>query len=209
MRRAILTIGLAVLFLGLGRPAQAEWVTIQIEGVVDYVEDFGDYLGGQIIEGSVMTGWYKYDMDVSDSDSSLKVGNYWQNNSPAEIYFEIEGFVFRSDPDNLNIIIEMVNDYPSGDSYLVGSSHNLSITPDIPVQGITLGFNDYSGNALSSDALPATAPNLQDWQENSFSISSDRNFNFSGTIYSAVPEPATLLFLSLGTVGLYFRKSHK
>jgi len=213
MRRIILTIGLAVLLFDLARTAQAEWVTIQIEGVIDYVEDYGNYLGGKVNVGSTMTGWYTYDTTVPDSEPWEKVGRYKQNNSPAGIHFDTEGFSFNTTPDSLDFYVDITNDNAHylgdfQDVYQIGSSYdNLPFKEGVPIDGIGLGLLDYSGNALSSDALPITIPNLQDWQENGFWVGSDRNFNIRGTITAMVPEPASILILSFGALSLFTRKA--
>jgi len=95
----VLTMGVVgVVVLGLlALPAQAELVTINIEGVVDTVEDDGNYLDGQVNPGNIITGWYTYDTDTPDSNPDDPVqGNYWHYTSPFGISLTIDSFSFKA-----------------------------------------------------------------------------------------------------------------
>ena len=97
-------------------PAQSEYITIGITGIVDSVEDLGEgdgYLDGLIHIGDSITGYYTYDTDTLDSNpSSPGVGDYWHYSAPAGIFLTIGPFEFQTDPGNVNFLIEMSNDYP-------------------------------------------------------------------------------------------------
>jgi hypothetical protein len=214
MRRVIITIGLAVLMIGFGKTTQADWVTIQVEGMVDRVEDYGNYLGGKVIVGSKMTGWYTYDTSVPDTEPWEKVGHYPQNNSPAGIHFEIEGFSFNSNHNALDFHLDITNDNAAylgdyQDVYQFRSYGNMPFIEGVPINFIGMELLDYSGNALSSDALPTMAPNLDLWQWNGLDIISDRKFGIGAHITSAIPEPGSLALLIIGTLSLYSRKTTK
>jgi hypothetical protein len=181
-------------------PANATLITIQIEAVVDSVQDYGNYLEGQINPGDIITGYYIYESTTPDSNPSLDVGDYEHYISPFGIFLSVSGFDFETDPTNVDFFVEVVNNYPSGDYYLVGSSDNLSLSNGTLVDRISWQLDDYTGYALSSDALPTTPPALDDWQSNILNISGDRTFGIWAHVTSAVPEPTTFLLLSLGSL---------
>jgi hypothetical protein len=212
MRRAIITIGLAVLMLGLGKTTQAEWITIQIEGVVDYVSDFGNHLQGKVDVGDIITGWYTYNTATPDSSPlDPAQGNYWYYSAPAGVSLQINELIFKTDFENVQFQMAMRNDIPTNgyDIYAFNSFNNTTSVNETLIDSINWQLIDYEGNALSSDVLPISAPHLGLWESNRFGIVSDRSFIIGGYIISAVPEPTTLLFLALGTLGIYLRKIPK
>jgi len=213
MRRAIITIGLAVLFLGLGRPAQAEWVTIQIEGVVDDISDHGNYLTGKVNIGDTITGWYTYDTSTPDTfpyqAGNEYRGDYWHNSAPAGVSVFINDLEFKTDPLNVQFLMSITNaGYTySTDDYGLLSYNNISNMEGVSTDIISLALEDYSGTALSSDALPTAPPNLNLWQFNDLMVSGGQNFGISGRVTYIVPEPATLFLFSFGALGLLTRKA--
>ncbi|WP_411725854.1 PxKF domain-containing protein [Methyloglobulus sp.] len=81
------------------------------------------------------------------------------------------GLRFRTNPDNVNFSLLVVNDHYNGyDSYSVFSAPNLLEVPppqssSYPIGTIGFQLSDSTMNALSSDALPTTPPFLDDWQQ--------------------------------------------
>jgi len=191
-------VGVCVLTL-VALPVQAELVTINIEGVVDTVEDDGYYLDGQIHIGDIITGWYTYDTDTPDTNPSDNVGDYEHSTSPYGVHLTVGGFTFMTDPTNVDFLLELVNDYPSGDSYLFHSYNNLDLGNGASVDMITWDLDDSTGGTLYSDDLSQTAPNLASWDGNELRIHGERvGYLIDGHVTSAVPEPATILTLFVG-----------
>jgi len=192
-------------------PAEATLITIEIEAVVDAVGDDGNYLEGKINPGDLITGFYIYETTTPDSSPDDPVqGNYWHYASPAGIALTVGGVNFMTDPFNIEFRVVIRNNTPSGnDIYGVESSNNLPLPNGTSVNEISWVLNDSTGSALSSDALPTTAPVLDNWQTNILNIGGGpgghgQSFGILGHVTSAIPEPATVLIFGLG--GLFLRK---
>jgi len=179
-------------------------VTISIEAVVDTVEDEGNYLEGQILPGNIITGYYTYESTTPDSNPLLNGGRYEYLTPPYGIFLSVGGFDFQTDPANVDFILEITNDYPPNDDYLVRSYSNIPLPNGTLVERISWWLNDDSGAALVSTELPVTAPVLSNWPLNNLTIVSDRTFNIDAHVTSAIPEPGTILIFCLG--GLFLRK---
>ena len=181
--------------------AEATLITIEIEGVVDSVWDEGNYLEGKIKRGDIINGTYIYNSDTPDSAEEPWLGKYEYFQDPYGIILEVRGFRFETDPTNVTFNIYVSNDRisPSGDIYNIVSNNNLPLSSGTPVTSIWWQLNDNTGSALLSDALPTTAPVLDNWQANVLDISGYRTFGIQGHVISAIPEPATILLFGLGT----------
>jgi len=190
-------------------PAKAALITVEIEAVVDSVSDDGNYLEGKIKVGDIITGFYLYDSTTPDSNPSPYIGMYEHYTLPYGIKLSIGGFVFQSDPDDVDFLVSVGNaggPY-SMDNYLIASRNNLSLSNGAPVDRISWQLDDPTGTALSSDALPTAPPVLDDWQSVfGLRISADRMWGIDAHVTSAIPEPSTMLFLGLGTVLLKKRQ---
>jgi len=119
----------------------------------------------------VITGTYIYDSTVPDTNDSPTVGDYISSTSPFGITLNVGGLVFRTDPNNVEFWVEIVNNHgnPASDNYLIRSYNNIF---DIPVPSeistdIVWQLNDPTLNALSSDELPTVPPVLPDWDSSS------------------------------------------
>jgi len=192
--------------------AKAALITIEIEAVVDSVTDDGNFLEGKISPGDTITGWYIYDTSTPDSSSLPTVGDYWHYAIPSGVSLAVGDFEFKTDPDNVRFMVEIVNDHSVAkwDNYLIYSYNNLPLPNGTLVYGISWQLDDPTGQALSTTELPTTAPILDDWQ----SIYGLRllggpgghgpSFSIWAHVTSAVPEPASIILLGLG--GLLIRK---
>jgi len=175
-------------------------VTISIEAVVDTVEDEGNYLEGQILPGNIITGYYTYESTTPDTNPEDPVlGNYWHYSPPAGVFLTVGGFNFYTDNTNTNFRIVIRDNTPSDDIYGFESTVNLPLPNGTIVDEIYWSLKDYTASVLSSDLLPTTAPNLNQWDENLLSINGEKGtFGIGAHVISAVPEPATLLLFSFG-----------
>ncbi len=210
----VLTMGVVgVCVLTLVAPlANAELITIQIEGVVDTVEDDGDYLEDQIHVGDIITGYYVFDSDTPDQDwlwgeESPSIGRYHYFEAPYGVFLNVNGLVFETDLLNVNFLVGVSNDNPSGaDVYWITSYNNDALLNGTTVDSIGWQLEDPTGTILSSDALLVEAPHLLDWEFNHLRLDGERGeYMIHGHILSAVPEPCTLLFLGLGILSVVRR----
>ena len=146
----------------------AETVSIGIIGEVADVNDPGGVLSGAIKKGDVVTGVYVYDSATPDTNTSPTVGDYRHTTAPHGITLKIGKFTFRTDPNNVDFLVEIVNSHgsPPRDNYLLRSYNNIF---DVPVpesseSHISWQLDDPTATALGSKALPTKPPRLKDWQ---------------------------------------------
>ena len=181
--------------------AQATLITIDIEAVVDSVSDEGDYLEGNIEAGDIITGFYTYDSSVT----RLPGERYQFDSAPCGVFLSAGGFDFETDPSNVYLEMGIGNDLSWGDTYFFISFSNLPLSNGTVVDGISWSLKDPSGTALSSDALPTTAPILDQWGDNRLRLHGERGqYIVDAHVTSAIPEPATIILISIG--GLLLRK---
>ena len=149
-------------------------ITIKIEGKVYEVNDPNNLLGGAIKVNDIIKGKYTYDSNAIDTDPDPKLGIYWYYSSPCGMEVKIGGLVFKTDLTNVRFGIGVQNNkisppYP-GDAMEIGSGNNSNLSNGLTVDVIDWGLYDPSGTALSSDALPTTAPVLSDWNQSTYSL---------------------------------------
>lgn len=198
------------LFL-LIHPAHAKLVPIAITAEVTHFAYLDDFFEGRINVGDLVTGVYIYDLSTPDSDPSPG-GLYVHDAPPAGITLTAGGLVFMTDPENVEFIVKIENNYPAvfgpRDSYIFNSLNNLPLSNGFAVERITLSIVDNTGSAISSSALPTTAPVLDDWETGRYDLYVECTygtpfaftFAFDAHLTSAVliPEPATILLLIFG-----------
>jgi hypothetical protein len=210
-------IAIMAILCGLGVPlpsADAALITIDITATVDSVTDDGPgdgWLDGLISPGSIITGSYTYESSTADSNPSSTVGHYWHYATPAGISLSVSGLDFTTDPANVQFLVGVVNDGTSGglhDSYWIYSYNNLSLSNGPSVDAVIWALEDPTASALSTDALPTSPPVLDDWQSVlGLRLEGEKGGYFvDATVTSAVPEPATILLLAIGTLTLRKRK---
>jgi len=200
--KKILTI-MVVCFCGLifwPGAAQAALITIDIEAVVDSVMDEGNYLEGKIKAGDIITGFYTYD----SSATRLPGDRYEFYSAASGVVLSVGGFDFKTDASSVYFEMGIGNDLSWGDTYFFISFNNVPLFNGAPVDYISWQLDDLTGNALASDALPITSPVLEDWQGNRLRLEADRTYFIDGHVTSAIPDPATILLLTIG--GLFLRK---
>jgi hypothetical protein len=159
---------MALLVAGVLTPSPAfaaANVTVTFTAVVESVDDFGNVLGGSINPQDVITGTYTYKLSTRDGQPRTpKIGDYYHNTAPYGINVQAGGMTFKTDPANVNFLVEIVNDYNGYDNYLLRSYNNAPLSADTTVDHIAWQLDDPSQKALSSDKLPTRPPNLSDWQ---------------------------------------------
>jgi len=201
----------AAVFVALGLSVsvlEATIVEISLTAEITYIRD-ADQFDGQLQIGDIITGSYKYESTMPGSNPLLSVGDYEHYSPPYGISLTAGGFVFQTDPDNVDFLVEVVNNHyasPTQDDYGIISYNNLPLSNGVLVAHISWHLGDTSGTALSSDTLPTTAPVLDDW---SYSWGIDIHTGpkvghvaIGADVISVelVPEPTTLFLLGLGSL---------
>jgi hypothetical protein len=187
-------------------PTRGALITIEITAEVDSVDDPYGWLEGQINPGDTITGTYTYDSLTVDSSPLDPIqGNYSHYGPPAGISLSVGGFEFQTDPADVEFHLAIRNDIQPGgeDIYAIVSYKNLALSNGTLVEDIYWQLYDPTGDALSSDALPTTAPSLPDWEQNSLTLRGGTRlepFAVEAHVTSAVPEPATILLLAVGAM---------
>jgi len=136
----------------------------EFRAVVTDLSDFYGLLDRAISVGDTIEGFYSYDPSTPDADANPAVGDYEHFVSPYGIEVDAGGFQFRTDPANVDFLVELANDVSSTDSYLLRSYNNLPLSNGMLVDQVSWQLDDPTGTALSGDALPTSAPVLGEWQ---------------------------------------------
>jgi len=157
----------------VGAPSIATAVTpvsIDLTATVASVDDPNGFLGNRIHPGDDLVGTYTYDLSTPDTNTFPTVGDYWHTDPLFGITLSAGGFVFRTNPDNVSFLVEIVNDHgtPASDNYLLRSYNNVLDGPNLtnfaaPFH-ISWQLDDPSLTAISSTDLPAGPPVISAWQ---------------------------------------------
>lgn len=212
---------IAVLILFIASSGYA--LTVNISGEITEVFNStpsGDVFGGAITVGDTFTGYYTYDFTPDMEDHRTNISDYLFSSGNNGVYININGIEFRSDLANLSFLVEIANNYnltiphPQTDFFLWHSYNNVLVS-GIDINTISWTMSDYSGTALSNTELPTTALNLSDFPDgagynfditfNNFSDGIRGKVTFT-EIAPVVPEPLSIVLLSISTVLFWLRK---
>ncbi len=220
-----LTILLCMAFAG---SALATTITVEVTGIVDRVQTEDNFaLDGSVSIGTAMAGYYTYDSETPDLDSSTNDGSY----ELISISMIIGNYTFTHDPISLQsagIGVRLGDfSYNAGTSYPVFDGtimvDGLPKTYDEITWGDTIGYKGLtvmklvpsSPGIILDDSLPTSFPDLSVFDlATIFGVYfhgpsfGDGFFEISGDLTSltVIPEPATLLLFGLGAVILRKRK---
>jgi len=212
-KRAIVfycALAAAGIFLTIGGNARGDIIRVDMNGEVISVVDPMGLLGGQISVYDEMTGFYRFDTSTPDSEPlNSNQGDYQQTTAGCGISLNINGMLFASVTENMDVLIRVINDTDSKDSYLLNSTVNLPVAGDVTISSIRWQLEDGTGTALSSDALVAATP--WQWGSNVLEITF-RGAGGGGRIEAfisyteVVPEPASALMFSAGALFIGLRR---
>jgi hypothetical protein len=147
----------------------AEFLTVEVRTRVTHLYDPSGVLGGQVAEGQVVMGTYKYDIQVPDQAVDPYFGAYVQPYASLKLVAGM--LVFESEEVSGMQVARHVAVEPSrspGNSAAmlrIESATNKQLPNGASVAGIGFEFRDSTGQEPASDALPSTAPNLHNFSE--------------------------------------------
>lgn len=146
----------------------AEFLTVEVRSRVTHLYDPGGVLGGQVTEGQLVTGTYKYDLQVPDQATDPHVGAYHQPYASLKLVagtlvFESEDFA--GTPVARHVAVELSQPGNTAGMFRVESATNQPLPNGASVAGISFEFRDSTGQEPASDALPSTAPDLHKFSE--------------------------------------------
>lgn len=126
--------------------------------------DPGNLFNDQVKEGDTITGYYVHDRTTKDTNTDNTVGDYEHHSSPYGITVKAGNLEFKTDPKNVNFLVELVN-RDLDDHYLLRSYTNLPLANGASVEHISWQLDNDTGTAISSDSLKKapTPPKLDDW----------------------------------------------
>jgi len=207
MRGMARIVAVAFVVLGLSVSVlEATIVEISLTAEITYIKN-PDTFDGQLQIGDIITGSYKYESTTLDSSPLVTVGDYQHYSPPYGISLTAGGFVFQTDPDNVYFKVGVCDNHTGLDIYGIRSYNNLPLSNGVLIGDIEWQLDDSSSTALSSDALPTTAPVLNDWSYSwglyictGIQGGGDVAIDAEVTSVELVPEPATLFLLGLGTL---------
>ena len=217
MKARVFTI-LAVVMLFGACPAQAELITIQISGEITDVTTLNvpSSLAENINVGDTFIGTYTYDSATPDSEPDPQIGEYLHD-SPYGIVISVSGYEFKTTSNHTDQFVIEIHDNivdPIHDGYHLISLANIDLD-DLPSYKIEWTLADSTCTALSSTALPNTAPILNDWDWNSLIIGGSKRitegdywelFYIEGIVTQAIPEPMTGVLL---VAGIFFLRRRR
>ncbi len=142
-------------------------IGIRIFAKVFDVYDIANLLGGSIQINDVITGKYVYDSGTLDTNPDPIQGDYPHSSSSFGIKIYAGGFVFQTNPNDVDFIISIRNNYstPPSDYYGLASGKNIQLSNGMLVNLIWWMTADPSGLSFSSDALPTFALDMNNWYQ--------------------------------------------
>lgn len=165
--RPLLAITFLMTALCNSTPASAARVKIDITATVSLVDDPDNLLNHAVAPGDIVTGVYTYDSTAVDSNPLVEVADYRYTTAPNGIQLHVNGLIFATDPGNVDLLIELVDDYQGRDNFALLSYNNLfavSAPGPFTQNLIDWQLDDPTQTALSSVALPRNPPVLSNWQ---------------------------------------------
>ena len=174
-------------------------VTWQFAGEIRFVRDPDNFLAGAVTVGSPFSGSYTFESDTPDTETGIsRLGQY--DGALTGVSGQVGSLPFTTPMDS-DGMIEIQNDFSSStlDTYLA--------TTRIQFVNETLDFAiwllDGTGTAFTNDLLLLTPPDLDSFDVADFllvDLSEDIVLSLRGGLTMLVPEPGTLILVSLGLV---------
>jgi hypothetical protein len=165
--RAVLAAG----FLAtLGGVAQAQDVTVSFKGTITNSHSASpNNPVADVTVGMPFTGYYTYNLSTPDTHGWPTVGDYQHSSAPYGVTVTIGNRTFKTDPANVNFLIELCNDLYGTDNFVFHSYNNVE-SSGLPVSMISWGTYDPTQTVLTNTDLPSGPLNLSQWGQFGLSI---------------------------------------
>jgi hypothetical protein len=211
--RALVVIGFIVAAWAV--PTSAAIVTFSFTGTVDDYQFFGSDSNLDPFSaippsfGDPFSGTYTFESSTTDTNPNPSTGNYPVTGAPFALSLTLDGVTLTSGGAGGSLAIN-IQDSPGFDFY--------GVLAQLGTLSIELRLHDFTGTALSSDALPGVAPALAAFA--SHTVFADNSSDLEGgyqlmgglTALSCttgcvsggtVPEPGTLDLIALAVCSLF------
>ena len=201
--------------------ANAEQITVQIEGIFDDVSDVFGILPVTINLNDPFVGTYTYDTDQTPLTHIPDQSSYLYSTLPYGMRIEINGMIMETDPTDPDLLIQIADDKGSQDFYIVATRSVAPLSSGTEVEDIKWQLDDPTMNALSSHDISSIPPILADWPNINLTVfgskynadtSITEYFDLHGIVTSAtvvqttVPEPLSIILLLLTCLVGWIRK---
>jgi hypothetical protein len=158
-----------------------------------------------VLPGTEIRGEYTFNMATPDGNDDASVGDYWHYTAPYGMKLRVGNHLFQADPYNTQFLVEVVNDYFTGEDSFVLNSYNNRASSGLHPQYMAFTLQDFSMTAVNSTALFSTPPDLTRWNNgNSIEIQGfNQSFQIQGraTSITIAPDCGVNVPQSGGTVG--------
>jgi hypothetical protein len=142
-----------------------------------------------ITPGTPFVGSYRFNLATPDTAPGF-VGDFWHVSVPYGITVQIGTHVFRTDPANVSFLIEIADDLPQGDSYLV-RSFNSAPTDGVEVGAIGWQLDNPDHSAFTSTAVSNVVPDLAKFDQTNGGLTIEGP-GFSSLIRGVVTQIAAM-----------------
>jgi hypothetical protein len=200
----------SILFLlSFSNMVYADYVTFNFTGTVTSVDT---QLSGQFNTSQTLSGFYTFDSNTADIDADFNIGNYLKSLISLSVTIGNYTATLGLTPFNWITVwnYDPIDGVPFIDAYSVRSDKMTgnSINGLDPIQFV-LTFYDTTHNMINSDDLPLLPPNIPNYRHSwnlgfaQIDTPGTRADVFGEiTSLTLVPEPATILLISFGLIGL-------
>ncbi len=192
MKRTILSC--LVVGLLATTPINADVITFDFTGDLDYLEDPADHTGG----ATTFSGSFAYDTDAPDGDPNPEVGLY----DGTEFIVRIGDVTVDAPVITINVANDEFTGFNRWDRLtVVGQGRTAS---DISISSMGIALIDGTMAALASDDLPRTLSLDSFWDARAFNIGltfpDETSVYANGTLTTLTPEPAAFALLLMGSL---------
>lgn len=187
--------------------SNAQLHTLYIKGTVICIEDRMNATNNSISLGDTLVGTIKYPLNSIDQNDFPTVSDYWTDLPGAGFDLAINNLRFRTHPDSVNFLTEVLNDFfvqhESYSCYSDGTlfrSYKNTYSESLPYYDenhIALQLDDESGTAIDNLNIP-TMINLNSWVQ-IFALTIEGRNHFNPGIDSNIFIRVLITSVSNGT----------